>query len=104
MAKEDIRTYSIEELRAMRARGEAKKTPRNAPTYEPDEGFWKKVEQVLEMRQRQKRRKVSVHLRLDPKTFEAFRSRGPGHLTRMANVLQAVAEVSQITGLDAPTR
>ena len=40
MAKKDIVTHSLDEIKAMRARGEVRKTPDDAPTYEPDEYFW----------------------------------------------------------------
>lgn len=38
------------------------------------------------------RRKVSVHLRIDADVLEAFKARGPGHLTRMNDALRAHIE------------
>jgi uncharacterized protein (DUF4415 family) len=72
----------------MKARGEVKATPSNAPEIELDEAFWRRAK-IVEMRSR---RKTSVHLRLDPETLDFYRSAGRGHLTRMANILKAFAE------------
>lgn len=88
MAEEDIRRYTMEQIREMRARGEYVPTPDDAPEIELDEEFWKKAEEVVA----QRRNKESVHLRLDPQVLAAFRADGPGHLTRMAEVLKAYVE------------
>jgi uncharacterized protein (DUF4415 family) len=88
MARSDIRRYSLDEINAMRARGEAHKTPNDAPEIALDETFWKNAKIV----ETKPRKKASVHLRIEPETLEFFRSAGPGHLTRMAKVLKAYAE------------
>jgi len=72
----------------MKARGEVRATPSDAPEIELDEAFWNKA-RIVETRPR---RKSSVHLRLDPETLAFYRAAGRGHLTRMANVLKAYAE------------
>jgi len=72
----------------MKARGEVRATPADAPEIELDEDFWAAA-RLVETRPR---RKASVHLRLDPETLEFFRAAGRGHLTRMANVLKAYAD------------
>ncbi len=72
----------------MKAKGEVRATPANAPEVNLDEAFWDKA-RIVETRPR---RKSSVHLRLDPDTLEFYRSAGRGHLTRMANILKAYAE------------
>lgn len=72
----------------MKARGEVRSTPANAPEVELDEAFWAKA-RIVETRPR---RKSSVHLRLDPDTLDFYRSAGRGHLTRMANILKAYAD------------
>ena len=72
----------------MKARGEVRATPADAPEIELDEAFWDKA-RIVETRPR---RKASVHLRLDADTLAFYRSAGRGHLTRMANVLKAYAE------------
>jgi len=72
----------------MKARGEVRSTPADAPEIELDEAFWEKA-RIVETRPR---RKASVHLRLDSDTLAFYRSAGRGHLTRMANILKAYAE------------
>ncbi len=72
----------------MKAKGEVRATPADAPEAELDEAFWEKA-RIVETRPR---RKSSVHLRLDPATLDFYRSAGRGHLTRMANILRAYAE------------
>ncbi|MGO9006128.1 MAG: BrnA antitoxin family protein [Beijerinckiaceae bacterium] len=72
----------------MKASGEVRATPADAPEIELDKAFWDKA-RIVETRPR---RKASVHLRLDADTLAFYRSAGRGHLTRMANVLKAYAE------------
>ena len=72
----------------MRAKGLTKATPPDAPEIELDEEFWSNARIV----ETSPPRKTSVHLRVDPETFEFFRAAGKGHLTRMAKVLKAYAE------------
>src|SRR5271157_2356982 len=88
MASEDTKHYSRNEIAAMKAKGEVRATPADAPEVNLDEAFWDKA-RIVETRSR---RKSSVHLRLDPETLEFYRSAGRGHLTRMANILKAYAE------------
>lgn len=72
----------------MKAKGEVRATPADAPELKLDEAFWERA-RIVESRPR---RKSSVHLRLDPATLDFYRSAGRGHLTRMANILRAYAE------------
>lgn len=88
MASEDTKHYSRSEIAAMKAKGEVRATPADAPEVNLDEAFWNKA-RIVETRSS---RKASVHLRLDPDTLEFYRSAGRGHLTRMAKVLKAYAE------------
>ena len=46
MAKEDIKSYSMAELKAMRTRGETYTRP-DAPEYELDEDFWRNARVVM---------------------------------------------------------
>jgi uncharacterized protein (DUF4415 family) len=85
MAGEDIRRYSLDELKAMRERGETRTRP-DAPEYELDEAFWQQARLVMPAR------KKSVHLRLDEDVLEWFKAQGPRHLTRMNAVLRAYME------------
>jgi uncharacterized protein (DUF4415 family) len=93
MASADTKTFSRDEIATMKAKGEVRETPADAPEIELDEAFWRKA-QIIETRPR---RKTSVHLRLDPETLDFFRSAGRGHLTRMANILRAYAEAQAQT-------
>ena len=86
MAKKDIRTASLDELQAMRERGELFHHP-NAPEG-PDFGddFWATAEIVNPTG------KKSIHLRIDSDVLEFFKSSGKGHLTRMNAVLRRYME------------
>ena len=75
----------------MKARGDVRATPADAPELTLDDAFWETA-RIVESRPR---RKTSVHLRLDPATLEFYRSAGRGHLTRMANILKAYAETQE---------
>lgn len=88
MADDDIRRSSLAEIKQTRAKGLTKATPADAPEIELDEDFWRNARIVETVAPR----KTSVHLRIDPETFEFFRATGKGHLTRMAKVLKAYAE------------
>ena len=88
MAKDDIKRFSRADIEAMKARGEVRATPADAPEVELDQDFWERARIV----QTRPRRKSSVHLRLDPDILQFYRSAGRGHLTRMADVLKAYAE------------
>jgi uncharacterized protein (DUF4415 family) len=86
MAKNDIRRYSLDELRAMHERGETLTDP-NAPVYELDEEFWAKAKLVYP-----DAAKSSVRLEVDRDVLEWFKSQGKGHLTRMNAALRAHME------------
>ncbi len=72
----------------MKAKGQTRPTPADAPEITLDENFWRNAAIV----QTAAPRKTSVHLRLEPETFAFFRAGGKGHLTRMAKVLNAYAQ------------
>ena len=88
MANDDTRRFSLDEIKQMKAKGLTRATPADAPEIELDEDFWRNAAIV----DTAPPRKTSVHLRVDPETFEFFRAGGKGHLTRMAKVLKAYAE------------
>ena len=88
MDNEDTRQFSRDEIAAMKSRGEVRATPAYAPEIELDDAFWQHASIVAT-----RLRRTSVHLRIDPDTVAFFRSAGRGHLTRMANVLKAYADV-----------
>ncbi|MFM8607659.1 MAG: BrnA antitoxin family protein [Hyphomicrobiales bacterium] len=62
-----------------------------APTLELDDSFWKAATFVNE----KPKRKTSIHLRVDQEILDHFRNQGPGHLTRMANILKAYVQASR---------
>jgi uncharacterized protein (DUF4415 family) len=88
MADADTKIYSRSDIAAMKAKGDVRATPADAPELKLDEAFWERARIV----ESSPRRKSSVHLRLDPDTLDFYRSAGRGHLTRMANILRAYAE------------
>jgi len=97
----DIRTYTADEIRAMRRRGEdrtdwakvdamteadlerAIAEDEDERDLEPD---WTRAELVMP------RPKQSVHLRLDPEVVAFFKAGGKGHITRMQAVLRAYVD------------
>lgn len=86
-AKNTIVSYSIDEIKAMRAAG-LSQTRTDAPEAEPEgDEFWARAVLV-----KPKDRKASIHLRVDPDVLEWFRAQGDGHLTRMNAVLRTYFE------------
>src|SRR4051794_40393541 len=57
----DIRSATLDEIRAMAERGELHPTSPDAPTIELDEAFWRNAELVMPG----EKPKASVHLRID---------------------------------------
>mgnify|MGYP003577685183 CR=1 FL=1 len=86
-----MKRYSLEELKAMRARGEAAETPSDAPQVELDTEFWRNARLVMP----DQPRKTSIHLRVDSDVLNWFRSEGKGHLSRMNAVLKAYVEAQR---------
>lgn len=77
----------------MDARGELHATRPDG--YSPDlpEEFWKNARRVGEPTT-----KAAINLRLDRETLAYFKAEGPGHLTRMAQVLKAYADAKRKAG------
>jgi uncharacterized protein (DUF4415 family) len=94
MAKNDIRQYSLDDLKTMRDRGESRTRP-DAPPVEPDADLWDNARVVMPAPG-----KASVHLRVDSDVLEWFKAQGKGHLTRMNAVLRSYVEAQKRT----PTR
>ena len=90
MAKEDIRSYSAEEIKAMIAAGDywptAPDAP-DAPEIELDEDFWRNAEIVMP-----KSPKEAISLRVDQDILAWFRAQGRGYQSRMNAVLRAYVE------------
>jgi len=87
MEKEDIRRYSLAELKDRRKRG-LTKTRKDAPEIELDDDFWKNARVVMP----DERGKSLVSLRIDKDVLQWFKTQGKGHLSRMNAVLRAYME------------
>ena len=87
----DIRSATLDEIKAMADRGELYPTQPDAEEIELDEEFWRNAKVVMPGN----RPKASVHLRVDPDVFDWFKRQGKGHLTRMNAVLRAYYEANR---------
>lgn len=77
-----IERLSLAEIRRLRAEGSLKSDPSGQAGPDLGDAFWVDAQIV------QPRRKVSVHLKLDPEVFDFFKEGGRGHLTKMQDVLR----------------
>ena len=85
----NIKTASLEELRAMRASGAIKPTRHDAPELDVPEGFWDTAEP------QEYKTKKQLNMRVDPDIIEFFKDQGAGHLTRMHAVLRSYVDAQQ---------
>lgn len=85
MAEDDIRRYSLDELQAMRERGESRTRP-DAPAFELDEDFWRNARVVRPTR------KVHTGIRIDADVLDWFRAQGKGFQSHMNAVLRAYVD------------
>jgi hypothetical protein len=69
MARRDRKRYSLDDLKAMRERGDYLPTKPEAPTAEIGEEFWQNARVVMPPG------RASVHLRVDSDVFGAFARR-----------------------------
>ena len=90
MAKDDIKRYSLEELRAKHERGDTL-TRADAPEIELDDHFWRNARIVMP----DDRGKTPVSLRVDTEVVKWFKQQGKGYLTRMNAVLRAYVETQK---------
>jgi uncharacterized protein (DUF4415 family) len=88
----DIKTASLDDIKAMIARGEVLPPRDDAPEYDLPEGFWDKavVQPPLV--------KSTISMRVDPDILDFFKSQGAGHLTRMHSVLRAYVDAQRKKG------
>jgi uncharacterized protein (DUF4415 family) len=84
--KKDTRTYSLDELRELRERGETESRA-DAPALSVGAEFWENARVVMPPPG-----KASIHLRVDSDVLEWFKQQGRGHLTRMNAVLRSFME------------
>jgi len=84
------KTASLEDIRAMKARGETRPTRQDAPEIDLPDGFWDEaVPQAPKTKQ-------PVTLRMDPDIIDFFKSQAPkGHLTRMHAVLRSYVDAQR---------
>ena len=85
----NTRSASLDELRAMKERGELLPPKDNASKIDMPDGFWDDAEVVS------RPNKTSVHLRVDPEILEFFKEGGKGHLTRMNAVLRSYVDAKK---------
>ena len=85
----DIKTFSLDDIRAMRARGEVVPTRADAPVEEKPEGFWDSATLQPPLV------KSTISMRVDPDILDFFKSQGAGHLTRMHAVLRAYVDAQR---------
>ena len=82
----DIKTASLEEIRAMKEQGEINAPSDDITGLDMPDGFWDSA-----IPQEPKTKK-QVNMRVDPDIIEFFKSQGSGHLTRMHAVLRAYVD------------
>ena len=85
----NIKTASLEELRAMRVSGAIKPTGHDAPELDLPEGFWDTAEP------QEYKAKKQLNMRVDPDIIEFFKDQGAGHLTRMHAVLRSYVDAQK---------
>ena len=91
MAKEDIRQYSLDELRKLNEAGQFSMTRPDAPEYELDDSFWDNAQIVFPAVEG----KEPVKLRIDRDVLSFFKSQGKGYQTRMNAVLKGYVEAQK---------
>ena len=89
MASDEIKTYSLETLSAMRARGETE-TRADAPAHEVDADFWAAARVVRPLSG-----KVSVSLQLDADVLQWFEKQGRDPAAHMSAILRSFMEAEQ---------
>lgn len=88
MAKEDIRRYTLDEIKQLNREGRYVPTRPDAPEYELDEEFWENARIVFPAPEG----KDAVKLRIDRDVLAFFKAGGKGYQTRMNAVLRAYVE------------
>ena len=81
--------HSLNQIKAMRERGEDQTSPEAPEAESLGAEFWSSARVVMPAG------KTSVHLRLDSDVVDWFKATGKGHLTRMNAVLRAYVEAQK---------
>lgn len=97
MTEENIKRYSLAELREMKDRGDLYHNPDAPEGPDLPDSFWENAVLV------DPQGKTSVHLKLDTDVFFFFKRQGKGHITRMQDVLKAYVKAQKTKGASAPT-
>jgi uncharacterized protein (DUF4415 family) len=82
----NIRRASLEELKAMKDRGEIAAPAADAQPVALPEGFWDDAEVQMP------KAKKPISMRVDPDILDYFKAQEGGHLTRMHAVLRAYVD------------
>ena len=85
----NTKTASLEELRAMRKRGDIQPTRTDAPELDMPDGFWDAAKPQMPKTKKQ------VNMRVDPDILDYFKDQGNGHLTRMHAVLRSYVDAQK---------
>jgi uncharacterized protein (DUF4415 family) len=87
VSEKDIKTYSLEQIRAMKGQTDWDALSKNGDFEGPDEEDfevdWSRAVMVENFL------KTPISLRVDPDVLEFFKSQGPGYQTRMNAVLRS---------------
>lgn len=89
MTEENIKRYTLAELRQMRERGDYLYDPNAPEGPELGDEFWENAALFGPDQ------KTSVHLKLDREVFFYFKQQGKGHITRMQDVLKAYVKAQK---------
>mgnify|MGYP000883699834 CR=1 FL=1 len=89
MTEENIKRATLEEIRAMKDRGELFYDPNAPEGPELGDEFWENAALFGPDH------KTSVHLKLDAEVFFYFKQQGKGHITRMQDVLKAYVKAQK---------
>ena len=84
---DDIKHYSPDDLKRMKAQGDYVPTRKDAPAYAVDDAFWDKARVVMPPP-----RKVHTGIRFDADLLDWFKAQGKGWQTRMNAVLRSYME------------
>ena len=88
LAEEDFKRYSIEQIREMNKRGEARSSPPDGVVADLDEDFWRELEGTRPLPNGSSE---MVELVLPQATVASFAEQGADYQAEMARVLEAYA-------------
>lgn len=80
---------SLDELRAMRNRGDSQPPKAGGKEIDLPDGFWDDAQVVMP------KTKKAISLRVDPDILEFFKAQGNGHLTRIHAVLRTYVDAQK---------